>query len=865
MPTKTTKNLKRKRKTRFGAGGEDIVDLEDIMLTPEVNMIPRPEHSTGPLRGTGAEEDENRSQLLGLTEQYGGLDAERASILSALDRSTRNWKWDVPRGINPFTNFNSYIIRMTENVYGSPEYFEIYNARQEGRPEPGPPTPIGSQNDIGGFMHELFVDQYPEAFAGGFPRSIEGFMKIPLVPRTNLFWVSYLNFKFMVSSIKDILTFIRWFGRMPVFPALTESSIDDYLNGNNGGDLDILIFLAERKLRDPTTKTPLIFGAYNDGVNNANLLIDGAIGENDNLRSLRIRPDNILKMCREINMKNATIKKRKVGGFKLAYARKIERGSELIKWAIQLRKKTHRGFGIPRHNPGAQPEIYQQQSDIFANSILEIISELKAKIADFGMKMYVDHQIWPIRPKRISATSERPEHLRLITSFRRTNAATPVNRYHYYAHTGPNRLDFTEPPIFGVEPMITSLNISSPGYIPSEDSQYVLDTICDNCINDPISLLKGYGLVSQCFIELDIIGLKWYYDKMLNARDNENSIRAVNLGLLSPEGIREAVTEVTPLLAGSSTNPLFTERESDLAEVSDTEIWQVQFWDGLMAGPNELRALASNRITSDPFWHETWLPRVIEEQRRLGILATIGKGITDAVRQAIHIIVYTLVQAYTTARIASDRTSTWIITPIGRVMLSSGKALTKSAIRTIEAAPRNTIRAARSAVIDDRGYRGSRTATLLGNALECPQCKVTSGYHMHRRPKTFFDEGHIPKSSLTDLWKFDPTRWKGDGTKEAKLKRHWMKDHGMSSKDADFQVAAQVKLIPQKREAYLRNLAGSFGKIMKPYKPFLHKINKKGVWLKTQFGVKKLQDNTRGLFIQGPGQRKFYLYNWPRK
>ena len=665
----------------------------------------------------------------------------------------------------------------------------------------------------------------------------------------------------MISTIKDILTFIRWFGRFPVFPALTMESLEDYIEGNNGGDLDILIFLAERTLRDPTDKKKRLYiDSYNDGLNNVNLLNDSAIGEKDNMSSLRIRPNNVLKMCRDINLSIARAKKRKIGGYKIAYARKIERGIEIIKWAIKERQKTQRGFDVPKHNPQQQPEMYQKQSDIFANSMLETISELKAKIIDFGLKMYVDHRIWPIKPKRIPASSELPEHRKLINSFKNTVAQVANNGYHYYAHSGVSRVNFTAETVFGLEPMITSLNLASPGYISGQDGEDTLKTICDFCINDPIALLNGYGEVQQSFDVPDIMALKWFYNKLLDPRATANSTRAVNLGLLTPETTRESVSEVTPLLAGLTTSPLFQERESDFDDVIDTEIWQVQFWDGLMRldEPTPTDTARNRYVTNQEFWNNVWLPRVIEEQSRLGIIATMGKAITDTLREAIHLFIYSLIQGRGALRVVTTKIGTYIITPMGRFILSNSRRLTQDAIRALEAASRATVTYIRD--FDKYVDPGNmRTLVKMGRALQCTQCKqMTNKGPMQT---TFFNEDDMPsKLSLTDAWQFNPMRFKG--TAAEKLRRHWIQVHKIIPWRADELVAQEEARRVQRAREWNR-MSTSFGKIIKPYKPYLYKIDK-GIWLKTQFGIKKVQDNKKGLFIQGPG-RKFYLYKWHRK
>jgi len=62
-----------------------------------------------------------------------------------------------------------------------------------------------------------------------------------------------------------------------------------------------------------------------------------------------------------------------------------------------------------------------------------------------------------------------------------------------------------------------------------------------------------------------------------------------------------------------------------------------------------------------------------------------------------------------------------------------------------------------------------------------------------------------------------------------------------------------------------RRFSGSnFGGVIEPYSPYLGKVSKKGVWLDTNFGRKKLKDDKKGLFVKANG-RKYYLHLWSSK
>ena len=54
-----------------------------------------------------------------------------------------------------------------------------------------------------------------------------------------------------------------------------------------------------------------------------------------------------------------------------------------------------------------------------------------------------------------------------------------------------------------------------------------------------------------------------------------------------------------------------------------------------------------------------------------------------------------------------------------------------------------------------------------------------------------------------------------------------------------------------------------FGKIIEPYVEFIVKTKKrKGLHLKTKFGVQKLKDDKSGLYLKNNKKRKLYIYYW---
>ena len=53
-----------------------------------------------------------------------------------------------------------------------------------------------------------------------------------------------------------------------------------------------------------------------------------------------------------------------------------------------------------------------------------------------------------------------------------------------------------------------------------------------------------------------------------------------------------------------------------------------------------------------------------------------------------------------------------------------------------------------------------------------------------------------------------------------------------------------------------------FGKIIKPYKKQLSRVDGKGAYFNTRFGVQKLRDDERGLYLKNGKGVRLYLYKW---
>jgi len=62
------------------------------------------------------------------------------------------------------------------------------------------------------------------------------------------------------------------------------------------------------------------------------------------------------------------------------------------------------------------------------------------------------------------------------------------------------------------------------------------------------------------------------------------------------------------------------------------------------------------------------------------------------------------------------------------------------------------------------------------------------------------------------------------------------------------------------RDKILRYL--QFGKIIKPYKKHLSRVDDKGAYFNTRFGVQKLRDDERGLYLKNGKGAHLYLYKW---
>ena len=67
---------------------------------------------------------------------------------------------------------------------------------------------------------------------------------------------------------------------------------------------------------------------------------------------------------------------------------------------------------------------------------------------------------------------------------------------------------------------------------------------------------------------------------------------------------------------------------------------------------------------------------------------------------------------------------------------------------------------------------------------------------------------------------------------------------------------------PQPKPAHKGGDESEFGKIIKPYKKHLSRVDDKGAYFNTRFGVQKLRDDERGLYLKNGKGARLYLYKW---
>ena len=77
-------------------------------------------------------------------------------------------------------------------------------------------------------------------------------------------------------------------------------------------------------------------------------------------------------------------------------------------------------------------------------------------------------------------------------------------------------------------------------------------------------------------------------------------------------------------------------------------------------------------------------------------------------------------------------------------------------------------------------------------------------------------------------------------------------------------LKAVLKAVPQLPLEVIRDKVAPnfFGKIIKPYKKHLSRVDDKGAYFNTRFGVQKLRDDERGLYLKNGKGVRLYLYKW---
>ena len=80
--------------------------------------------------------------------------------------------------------------------------------------------------------------------------------------------------------------------------------------------------------------------------------------------------------------------------------------------------------------------------------------------------------------------------------------------------------------------------------------------------------------------------------------------------------------------------------------------------------------------------------------------------------------------------------------------------------------------------------------------------------------------------------------------------------------DIDAIIPEPESAAPQPKSAHKGEVDSEFGKIIKPYKKHLSRVDDKGAYFNTRFGVQKLRDDERGLYLKNGKGVRLYLYEW---
>ena len=108
------------------------------------------------------------------------------------------------------------------------------------------------------------------------------------------------------------------------------------------------------------------------------------------------------------------------------------------------------------------------------------------------------------------------------------------------------------------------------------------------------------------------------------------------------------------------------------------------------------------------------------------------------------------------------------------------------------------------------------------------------------------DENPYHRGS-SDYRGFEQSRFDGDRMRQlSDLRRRG--DTSGSSQNAERMFASRFE----------------FGKIVLPYKDFIHSVDKNQVLFKTRFGIKKLHNDKIGLYLS-ENKKNYYLYKWQNK
>ena len=97
-------------------------------------------------------------------------------------------------------------------------------------------------------------------------------------------------------------------------------------------------------------------------------------------------------------------------------------------------------------------------------------------------------------------------------------------------------------------------------------------------------------------------------------------------------------------------------------------------------------------------------------------------------------------------------------------------------------------------------------------------------------------------------------------TNEARRLAYWLIHE--DTDERDFDKALKERRVTTVKPAHKGGDESEFGKIIKPYKKHLSRVDDKGAYFNTRFGVQKLRDDERDLYLKNGKGVRLYLYKW---